>query len=54
MNVNDDFVILVDEHDQVTGIAPKLLAHQYGRRHRAISVCVVNSEQPHAFAAPGA
>jgi isopentenyl-diphosphate delta-isomerase len=44
MNASDDFVILVDEHDRETGIAPKLLAHQYGRRHRAISVCIVDGE----------
>ena len=44
MNGSEDVVILVDEHDRETGIAPKLLAHQYGRRHRAISVCIVDSE----------
>ena len=43
MNANDDLVILVDEHDRETGLAPKLLAHQDGRRHRAISVCIVDS-----------
>lgn len=44
MNASDDLLILVDEHDHETGIAPKLLAHQFGRRHRAISVCIVDSE----------
>ncbi len=43
MNANDDLVILVDEMDRETGLAPKLLAHQHGRRHRAISVCIVDS-----------
>ena len=44
MNANDDLVILVDEHDQETGLAPKLLAHQLGQRHRAISVCIVDND----------
>jgi len=44
MNAHDDFVILVDENDCETGLAPKLLAHQCGRRHRAISVCIVDGE----------
>lgn len=33
-------VILVDEDDRETGIAPKLLAHHQGLRHRAFSVIV--------------
>lgn len=35
-----DEVILVNENDRVIGSAPKLLAHQRGLRHRAISVIV--------------
>jgi isopentenyl-diphosphate delta-isomerase len=44
MNAHEDFVVLVDENDRETGLAPKLLAHQHGRRHRAISVCIVDGE----------
>ena len=38
-NSSDD-VVLVDEHDVATGLAPKLAAHRRGLRHRAISVIV--------------
>ena len=43
MNVDDDLVVLVDELDRETGHAAKLVAHQRGLRHRAISVCIVDS-----------
>ena len=37
-------VILVDEHDKETGLAPKLQAHLEGLRHRAISVLIFNDK----------
>ena len=37
-------VILVNETDQVTGVAGKMEAHQKGLLHRAFSVFVFNSE----------
>jgi len=37
-------VILVDEADKETGLAPKLQAHIEGLRHRAISVLIFNSK----------
>ncbi len=37
-------VILVDEHDKETGLAPKLQAHLEGLRHRAISVLIFNGK----------
>src|SRR3989338_1121038 len=40
MNEN---VILVDERDNPIGVAEKLEAHRTGKLHRAISVCVFNS-----------
>jgi isopentenyl-diphosphate Delta-isomerase len=41
---NDDDLILVDEHGNAVGHAPKLAAHQHGGRlHRAFSVFVFNS-----------
>lgn len=40
---NNDPVILVDENDNVTGIAGKLEAHRKGLLHRAFSVFVFNS-----------
>ncbi|RBP11319.1 isopentenyl-diphosphate delta-isomerase [Roseiarcus fermentans] len=40
---SDDTVILVDEGDRQIGLAPKLAAHLDGARHRAISVCIVDS-----------
>lgn len=38
-----EFVILVDEQDQETGISEKLEAHKTGQLHRAISVFIFNS-----------
>ena len=42
MKSDDETVILVDEADREVGLAPKLVAHQSGWRHRAISVCIVD------------
>ena len=44
MNENDELVILVDALDIEVGREAKLAAHQRGARHRAISVCVTDSE----------
>jgi isopentenyldiphosphate isomerase len=33
-------VVLVNENDEVVGVEDKLLAHQKGLKHRAISVLV--------------
>jgi isopentenyl-diphosphate Delta-isomerase len=43
MNDSEEYVVLVDDDDKPTGLAPKLRAHVEGLRHRAISVLVVNS-----------
>ncbi len=37
-------VILVDEHDNETGIEEKLKAHQSGKMHRAFSVFIFNPQ----------
>lgn len=42
MSSDDDLVVLVDDTDREIGLASKLVAHQLGHRHRAISVCVVD------------
>ena len=39
-----DKVILVDEHDNVTGSMDKLEAHQKGVLHRAFSILIFNSK----------
>ena len=39
---NDETIILVDDEDRETGLAPKIEAHAQGLRHRAISVCVLD------------
>lgn len=44
MDDRAEYVILVDEHDRETGLAPKLQAHLEGLRHRAISVLIFNSK----------
>jgi isopentenyl-diphosphate delta-isomerase len=36
-------VVLVDSHDQVIGQMEKLQAHQEGRLHRAVSVCLFDA-----------
>lgn len=42
--VAEDDVVLVDEHDQSIGFAPKLSAHQNGGKlHRAFSVFIFNA-----------
>jgi isopentenyl-diphosphate delta-isomerase len=40
----NDHVILIDQHDQQTGLMPKLEAHQKGLLHRAFSVFIFNSK----------
>src|SRR5947209_2260501 len=42
MNDSEENIILVDEDDRETGLAPKLEAHRLGLRHRAISACVLD------------
>jgi isopentenyl-diphosphate delta-isomerase len=37
-------VILVDKHDQLIGIMPKMEAHLQGKLHRAFSVFIFNSQ----------
>lgn len=39
-----EFVVLVDEHDNETGIMEKMQAHREGKLHRAISVFLFNSQ----------
>ena len=41
---SDERVVLVDGDDRETGQADKLDAHRAGARHRAISVCVIDSK----------
>jgi isopentenyl-diphosphate delta-isomerase len=36
---------LVDENDRAVGVAPKLMTHQRGLRHRAISVVIRDHEK---------
>jgi isopentenyl-diphosphate Delta-isomerase len=43
MNSTNEFVVLVDTHDQEIGQMEKLEAHRKGLLHRAISVFVYNS-----------
>ena len=42
MNDADEHVVLVDNDGRSQGVAPKLVAHQKGLRHLAISVLIVN------------
>ena len=44
MDDDREEVILVDLDDQETGRAAKLAAHKTGCLHRAISICLVNSD----------
>ena len=44
LNMPEEKVILVDEHDHEIGSAEKIKAHQEGRLHRAFSIFVFNSE----------
>lgn len=44
MDESREQVILVDEEDRETGLAPKLEAHRRGQRHRAISVCLTDPQ----------
>jgi len=39
-----DYVVLVDDQDQVVGATPKLKAHQLGKLHRAFSVFIFNAK----------
>lgn len=40
--MHDEYVILVDEQDNETGVMEKLLAHQKGLLHRAFSIFIFN------------
>ncbi|MBX9850355.1 MAG: isopentenyl-diphosphate Delta-isomerase [Cytophagaceae bacterium] len=40
----NEFVVLVDEHDNELGVLDKLAAHRIGALHRAFSVFVFNSK----------
>jgi isopentenyl-diphosphate delta-isomerase len=40
--MSDEYVILVDEQDNETGVMEKLLAHQKGLLHRAFSIFIFN------------
>lgn len=40
-----EYVVLVDEHDNEVGTMEKLLAHQQGLLHRAISVFIFNTNR---------
>jgi isopentenyl-diphosphate Delta-isomerase len=42
--IKTEFVILVDEHDNETGIMEKMEAHQKGLLHRAVSVFISNTK----------
>lgn len=42
--MNHDFVILVDENDNETGVMEKMEAHVSGSLHRALSVFIFNSQ----------
>ena len=44
MQQEEEQVVLVDTADNVIGIAGKMLAHQQGLLHRAVSVFIVNKE----------
>ncbi len=39
-----EFVVLVDEQDNQTGLCEKLEAHKMGLLHRAFSICLFNSK----------
>ena len=39
-----EYVVLVDERDNETGVMEKLEAHREGKLHRAISVFIFNSK----------
>ena len=40
----DQVVVLVDRHDNVVGVAPKLDTHRNGRLHRAVSVVLFDDQ----------
>lgn len=42
--IDETYVILVDEHDNQTGILEKLEAHRKALLHRAVSVFIMNSK----------
>lgn len=42
--MQEPLVIIVDEHDQQTGTAGKLFAHEHALLHRAVSVFLINSK----------
>lgn len=43
--MNEEFVILVDEHDKELGTMEKMQAHREGKLHRAISVMIFNANK---------
>jgi isopentenyl-diphosphate delta-isomerase len=43
-DTSDDLVVLVDEHDDVVGVAPKIDVHREGRLHRAVSVMLFDED----------
>lgn len=42
--MNPDYVILVDEQDNETGVMEKMQAHREGRLHRAFSIFIFNDK----------
>jgi isopentenyl-diphosphate delta-isomerase len=47
--LNEEFVVLVDEHDRAQGEMEKLQAHREGMLHRAVSVVVTDSAGRHVL-----
>ncbi len=43
--MNNEYVILVDEHDNDIGVMEKMQAHEKGLLHRAFSIFIFNSHQ---------
>lgn len=43
--MNNEYVILVDEHDNDIGVMEKMQAHKQGLLHRAFSIFVFNNQQ---------
>ena len=41
--MQQEYVILVDEQDNETGVMEKLQAHEEGKLHRAFSVFIFNA-----------
>ena len=43
--MSEEYVILVDEHDNELGVMEKMQAHVEGKLHRAISIVIINSKK---------